>query len=191
MKIKKISFKSTALLLVAGLIALNLIGLKLYKNEIDDYLKNKISKEGIGLDSLSRFTQEEINQKFDIKLGKSINDYFTSKQSHEDQIDELKLELDVSFRIKEKAYIDYKCECDGTCGSGKVGRGSECERKEQKYLQSDRKYKEIKAQVDSIQNNTEILTIEKKIQKDIKVFNENKIESSYLERVKTLWHLIF
>ncbi len=188
---KMISFKSTAILFIIGLIILNLIGLKLYKNEIDDYLKKDISNEGISLDSLSLYTPEEINLKFDTKLGKSINDYFSSKQSHEDQIKDLKLILNALSRIKEEAYEDYKCECDGTCGSGKVGRGSECERKEQKYLQSNKEYMDIKVKFNSIQNDTEILTLEKKIQEEIKVFNENKVESSYSERIKALWHLIF
>ena len=35
--------------------------------------------------------------------------------------------------LREKYYEEYKCECDGTCGTGIVGRGSECERKKEKY----------------------------------------------------------
>jgi hypothetical protein len=35
--------------------------------------------------------------------------------------------------LREKYYEEYKCECDGTCGTGIVGRGSECARKKEKY----------------------------------------------------------
>lgn len=48
------------------------------------------------------------------------------------------------FQQREKDYQDYKCECDGTCGTGQRGRGSECDRKEQKYLLSNREYQETK-----------------------------------------------
>lgn len=53
-------------------------------------------------------------------------------------------ETEAAFQAREKNYQDYKCECDGTCGTGRRGRGSECERKEKKYLQSDREYQEAK-----------------------------------------------
>ena len=36
------------------------------------------------------------------------------------------------------------CECDGTCGTGQKGRGTECERKENKYLQSQKEYDQAK-----------------------------------------------
>lgn len=54
-------------------------------------------------------------------------------------------QTDLRFQQREKDYQDYKCECDGTCGSGKRGRGSECERKEQAYLQSNQEYQAVKA----------------------------------------------
>ncbi|MBC6996665.1 DUF4407 domain-containing protein [Neolewinella lacunae] len=46
---------------------------------------------------------------------------------------------------RERDYQDYKCECDGTCGTGQRGRGSECARKEEKYRQSNVEYQQTKA----------------------------------------------
>ncbi len=50
---------------------------------------------------------------------------------------------------RERDYQDYKCECDGTCGTGQRGRGSECARKEEKYRQSDTEYQQAKAANDA------------------------------------------
>ncbi len=35
--------------------------------------------------------------------------------------------------MREQYYEDYKCECDGTCGTRKKGRGIECFSKQEKY----------------------------------------------------------
>lgn len=51
---------------------------------------------------------------------------------------------DRRFQQREQDYQDYKCECDGTCGTSQRGRGSECARKEKKYLQSNQEYQETK-----------------------------------------------
>lgn len=68
----------------------------------------------------------------------------------EQQISQVKAETDRSFSIRENLYQEYRCECDGTCGTGKVGRGSECERKEQKYQQADREYQALKFENDRL-----------------------------------------
>ena len=39
----------------------------------------------------------------------------------------------VMLMLREKYYEDFKCECDGTCGTKKVGRGIECISKKNKY----------------------------------------------------------
>ena len=38
----------------------------------------------------------------------------------------------VMLMLREKYYEDFKCECDGTCGTKKVGRGIECISKKNK-----------------------------------------------------------
>lgn len=62
----------------------------------------------------------------------------------------IKAETDRLFGIREHLYEEYRCECDGTCGTGKRGRGSECERKEQKYRQTDSEYQSLKAENDRL-----------------------------------------
>ena len=56
------------------------------------------------------------------------------------RIDSLNLSILAKFEIREEYYRQYVCECDGTCGTGQRGRGTECERKENKYLQSQKEY---------------------------------------------------
>lgn len=68
---------------------------------------------------------------------------------------------DQRFQQRESDYQDYKCECDGTCGTGQRGRGSECDRKEQKYLQSNAEYLQAKTENDAeiIRLRTEIAAL--------------------------------
>ncbi len=66
---------------------------------------------------------------------------------------------------REKYYEEYKCECEGSCGTGSRGVGSECKRKQDKYLKTDKEYLEAKAQnesqVKSIQLEVQKLKVEK------------------------------
>ena len=62
----------------------------------------------------------------------------------EQRIDSLNLSTLSKFEIREEYYRQYVCECDGTCGTGQKGRGTECERKENKYLQSQKEYDQAK-----------------------------------------------
>jgi hypothetical protein len=91
-------------------------------------------------------------------------------------IKQLKAETEAKYQAREKDYADYKCECDGTCGTGKVGRGSECNRKEAKYLQSNREYTEIKEQnqqaIAKLQ--TDITRLEKELEE-----TKNKLDSTF------------
>jgi Domain of unknown function (DUF4407) len=50
---------------------------------------------------------------------------------------------------REEYYEAYKCECEGSCGTGEKGVGSECKRKQEKYLKADKEYQEMKTQNDS------------------------------------------
>ena len=78
-----------------------------------------------------------------------IEDQFAEKKkAQEEKIAGLLDRAEVKLAMREQYYQDYRCECDGTCGTGKVGRGTECERKEQKYLQINEEYLTLKAQID-------------------------------------------
>ncbi|MCB0608991.1 MAG: DUF4407 domain-containing protein [Lewinellaceae bacterium] len=89
---------------------------------------------------IAEIQDRQKNEKLDL-VDRKFQEKIAEKET---AIDRLNQEIKTSFEIREQNYQDYKCECDGTCGTGKVGRGSECERKEKKYLQSDREYQELK-----------------------------------------------
>ncbi len=65
------------------------------------------------------------------------------------EIQNLKAQLEQRFTLREKYYEEYKCECEGSCGTGAKGVGSECLRKEQKYNKADQEYQELKVQQDA------------------------------------------
>jgi hypothetical protein len=58
-------------------------------------------------------------------------------------------ELNKSFQLKESYYAQYKCECDGTCGTGNSGRGSECVRKQQKYESYTKEHQIIESKINT------------------------------------------
>lgn len=57
--------------------------------------------------------------------------------------------LQKSFELKEAYYAQYKCECDGTCGTLNSGRGSECLRKQKKYESYTNEHLEIQNNINS------------------------------------------
>jgi hypothetical protein len=75
------------------------------------------------------------------------------------QRNQVEKEMKEYFLMKEKYYQDYKCECDGTCGTGKTGWGKECLRKKEKYEDFIQEFNEKRKEVDksyqSINNNLE------------------------------------
>jgi len=48
--------------------------------------------------------------------------------------------LDEAGARRDRFYSEYICECDGTCGTGIRGRGTECRTKELRYEASEREY---------------------------------------------------
>ncbi len=93
---------------------------------------------------------DEILTQQRVEKGAAAGAAFAGK-SREKETRIVALEERTSLRLaqREADYQDYKCECDGTCGTGQRGRGSECDRKEQKYLQSNREYQQAKAENDA------------------------------------------
>ena len=67
----------------------------------------------------------------------------------QNQIEDLKARTQQKQDVRDEYYKQYVCECDGTCGTGQKGRGSECERKEQKYQQSNLEYQQAKKENDA------------------------------------------
>jgi hypothetical protein len=81
--------------------------------------------------------KSEIEQDLFEKLNENIA---TLEKKYQDRTASLDLEkkllaeeLRGYFDLKESYYQEYRCECDGTCGTGKAGNGNECARKKIKY----------------------------------------------------------
>lgn len=109
-----------------------------------------------------RIFQSEINEILNDRKREKIaliqGDFEAQTLLLETKIATLKSATETLRTAREKDYQDYKCECDGTCGTGKRGRGSECERKEIKYLKSDREYQAAKQE-----NDLEVISIQGEI----------------------------
>lgn len=98
------------------------IELKLFQPEINRYLSK-----------LSASELEIVDLEYEKKLAELNR-----------RIDAVQGDVNSKFELKEQYYKDYKCECDGTCGTGIRGRGSECERKREKYEAFNFEYESLK-----------------------------------------------
>lgn len=116
------------LALVLSVVIAKPLELRVFKPEIDEILAAKQAEKLRRTEELFREKTAEV----------------------EKRIDRLKAETAGSFQVRENLYQEYRCECDGTCGTGRVGRGTECERKEAKYHQADREYQSLKAENDRL-----------------------------------------
>ncbi len=85
-----------------------------------------------------------------ISMNALESDYVKSTQLNDQKIKEFKKELNGFFALKERYYQDYICECDGTCGTGKRGRGSECNFKKLKYEEAVAEYGNQKSRIDQL-----------------------------------------
>ena len=87
-------------------------------------------------------------------------------------------ELNKSFQLKETYYAQYKCECDGTCGTGKSGRGSECLRKQEKYESYTKEYQEIQNKI----NQNLILLSREKLKLNIEKDKEKEVLKTHFSK---------
>jgi hypothetical protein len=98
--------------------------------------------------------------------------------------------LQNSFRLKESYYAQYKCECDGTCGTRNAGRGSECLRKQEKYESYSKEHRDLQAQLNTGMN---LLAKEKLEYKHEKEMDKKEISRYFskglLSRLEALSHL--
>lgn len=96
------------------------------------------------------------------------------------------------FEQREEYYQDYKCECEGSCGTKAKGVGSECNRKQDKYLKSDKEFQELKIhnenQIALI--NQEIIEI-KKEKESYKAELKNTFANGLMARLNALNELPF
>lgn len=140
--------------------------------------------------------EREINQQLaDVKLQQleAIETQATTKiNAFKGEITALKEDLKAKLKTRDHYYDEYRCECDGTCGSGIRGRGSECERKERKYTEVSKEYDQLKQEIDE---QTTILAadIEKtKSQRDTQLNNTDEVfATGLLARLDALSKLPF
>ncbi len=74
------------------------------------------------------------------KLDALDANYDRRLEQKQSRVDAVKHNTQQKQEERDEFYQQYVCECDGTCGTGQKGRGSECERKELKYQKSDEEY---------------------------------------------------
>lgn len=95
--------------------------------------------------------KSEIEQELYRKLNENTTVLETKFQERIAYLDlerkRLNQELREYFDLKENYYREYRCECDGTCGTGKVGNGKECYRKKKKYEDFELEYKSKEASI--------------------------------------------
>ena len=92
--------------------------------------------------------EEEINEQIFYEGAQKIDRLDSAYQQRvavkRTRIDVIKADVEKQRELRDVFYQQYVCECDGTCGTGQKGRGSECERKQKKYEQSDEEFRNLK-----------------------------------------------
>lgn len=133
-------------LIVAFIISVSLakpLELKLFEKEVFLEIQNKIIQQ-----------TRNIQKHYDVQV-----------QKLDEKIVSINDDLKEKFELKEKYYQEYKCECDGTCGTKIKGSGSECERKKKKYEKFSEEFyiikKEMAKQIETINSKSKRITREK------------------------------
>lgn len=124
-------FKALPRLIIAFLIAVIIskpLEIQIFKSEIESFLLLK-----------KNALLEEAERKYVVQL----EDLRKEKKEINNNFNKL-------LMLREKYYEDFKCECDGTCGTKKSGRGIECFSKKEKYELFLSELNGRKAQNDSI-----------------------------------------
>jgi hypothetical protein len=85
--------------------------IKIFKAEVDSFLKIENS---------------EMISKIDLDYNNLLLENSAKKKETKNQFSAL-------LMLREQYYQEYKCECDGTCGTKEKGRGIECFSKKEKY----------------------------------------------------------
>jgi hypothetical protein len=95
-----------------------------------------------------------------------LNSEFAEISVYEGKIETLRDQIKTKREEKDKYYDEYICERDGTCGTGKIGRGPEYLEKKQRYESSLADFKSVEStnvsQVSDIKTKLDILYGEKK-----------------------------
>lgn len=161
-------FKALPRLIIAVLIAVVIskpIEIKIFEAEIDSYLLLK--KKDLIEDAETKYVSElEAIRHEKNQINSKFNDLLL---------------------LREKYYEDFKCECDGTCGTGRRGRGIECYSKKNKYELFLAELNQQKVQNDSILNS--LASQERKIRAQMDAEMEvmqTSLSNGFIDRVRAL-----
>ncbi|MBK8556868.1 MAG: DUF4407 domain-containing protein [Lewinellaceae bacterium] len=164
------------------------IGVFIFSNEVGTYLKTDQVKSQIPPDSLLQIPENQLNEKVGKELAAVVLAFTPALQEIHSTIESQKAALQSLFDQREKTYQIYRCTCDGSCGNGQLGRGSECARKEQQYLQIDKSYQAQKQQVsiETAQKTAQLATLKIEFRQAVQHHYQQKAKPSLLNRTKAL-----
>jgi hypothetical protein len=91
--------------------------------------------------------EQDLYEKLNRNLATLEKKYLERTESLDLEKKQLAEELRGYFELKENYYQEYRCECDGTCGTGKAGDGKECARKKIKYEDFNLEYQSKEASI--------------------------------------------
>lgn len=143
----KIAMPRLLMAILLGFVISTPLELKLFEDEIElEITANKNSQ-----------IEERKNQ---------LNSEFAEISVYEAKIESLRDQINTKREEKDKYYDEYICERDGTCGTGKKGRGPEYLEKKQRYESSLADFKSVEStnvsQISEIKTKLDILYGEKK-----------------------------
>ena len=113
--------------------------------------------------------EQNLNEQMVSRVAIAEQDYATALTNIDVEKKKLDVQLREFFDLKEFYYQEYKCECDGTCGTGRYGSGKECERKQKKYEDFILEYES--KELDIRENK---MALEKSKDEKYTLFQENK-----------------
>ena len=156
-----LAFPRIILAIIIGFVISRPIELRLFQDEIDQHLADKREFQILETDSLYEGKIQSVNLLFASKEEVLIITRDTLKEKERKEVSNWKIQLKEYQNIRNDAFDSYKCECDGTCGTGNKGNGSECKRKKGHYEKAQLEFESQREIV-----NKSISLIEKKIFSD-------------------------
>ena len=113
--------------------------------------------------------EQNLNEQVVSRISIAEGDYVKSLEKIDNEKKQLEVQLKEFFDLKEFYYQEYKCECDGTCGTGQYGSGKECFRKKEKYETFIQEYQSKEQDIREAK-----MALEKSKEKEYGLFLEDK-----------------
>jgi hypothetical protein len=142
--------------------------IKLFENEINFFLEEKKRSALLALE----------------------NEFITPKNQLKEEITVLQKSLEKKLNLRNKYFDDYMCECNGTCGTGIIGWGPNCEARKERFENYSIEYEK-----ELIKGEQKILVLENQINELELAFENDKrqlagqMKFGFFDRVKALSEL--